>query len=351
MSYPLGISAAQPPLSGSSTPAFRPRLTYAITPPSQSTPAERRSAIAAAQSARVLSLPVDALLVYDVQDEAARNGDPRPFSFAPKVDPLGYAFDELKIGSLPRVVYRAVAEQGETSLRRWFDELQAHGGLAVLVGAPSRRAVTSLTLAQAFSLCREHAPGLAFGGVVIPERHHTSGTEDARVWAKLQQGCSFFVSQTVWSVSATKRLLNDLRIRAEQEGGSAPHILLTFSPCGSPQTLEFMAWLGVALPDAVKRELLAAKDMLTRSIELAVEAFREIRAFAAEQGLTVGCNVESVSSRAAEVEAAVELVRRVDQLDPRPGSTARWLALDVRDEAAPIDSARGLRAFGSQRGF
>ncbi len=123
-----------------------------------------------------------------------------------------------------------------------------------------------------------------------------------------------FVSQTVWSVSATKRLLLDLRVRAELEGSRAPHILLTFSPCGSPQTLQFMEWLDVALPEPVKRELLSANDMLIRSIELASEAFAEIRAFAAEQGLTVGCNVESVSSRAAEVEASVELVRRVDQL-------------------------------------
>jgi len=157
---------------------------------------------------------------------------------------------------------------------------------------------------------------LAFGGVVIPERHRTLGTEDARVWAKVQQGCRFFVSQTIWSVSATKRLLRDLRVRAELEGGNAPHILLTFSPCGSPQTLEFTEWLGVSVPDSLKRELLSAKDMFMRSIELASEAFAEICMFAAEQGLTVGCNVESVSSRSAEIEASVELVRRIDALAP-----------------------------------
>jgi len=305
-------------LRSSSAAPFRPRLTYAITPPNQTTPEARRRAIAAAQSARVSALPVDALLVYDVQDEAARNGDPRPFGFVPKVDPLSYAFDDLQVGALPRVVYRAVAEQGESSLCRWLDELQAHGGHAVLVGAPSRHTPASLTLPQAYSLCRRHAPGLAFGGVVIPERHQTSGAEDARVWAKFEQGCGFFVSQTIWSVSVTKRLLLDLRVRAEQEGGCVPHLLLTFSACGSAQTLQFIEWLGVALPASVKQELLSAKDMFTRSIELASEAFGEIRAFATEQGLSVGCNVESVSSRAAEIEASVELVRRVDALEPRP---------------------------------
>lgn len=318
MSLRPSIPTARGAAGSSSTPDFRPRLTYAVAPPNQTTPEERRRAIAAAQSACISALPLDALLVYDVQDEAARNGSPRPFSFTPKVDPLTYAFDALEVGSLPRVVYRAVAEQVEPELCQWLDRLQAQGGLAVLVGAPSRHMTSSLTLPQAYSLCRSHAPGLAFGGVVIPERHEAAGAEDERVWAKLQQGCRFFVSQTVWSVSATKRLLFDLRLRAELEGGQAPPILLTFSPCGSAQTLQFMEWLGVLLPDQVKRDLLSAPDMLKRSVELATEAFAEIRAFAATHDLSVGCNVESVSSRAAEVEASVELVHRIDRLDPRP---------------------------------
>ena len=299
-----------------STP-FRPRLTYAISPPNQATPLERRRAIAAAQSQRISSLPIDALLVYDVQDEASRNGNPRPFAFLPKVDPLSYALDELAVGALPRVVYRAVARQDPATLRRWLDKLQARGGLAVLVGAPSRDTPASLTLPQALSLCQAHAPELPVGGVIIPERHQASGTEDARAWRKVQQGCRFFVSQTVWSVGATLRLLRDLRQRFNAEGAPVPPILLTFSPCGSAQTLDFLEWLGVEVPQALKRELLSASDMFERSIELAVDAYAQVRALAAEQGLTVGCNVESVSSRAVEIDASVELVRRIHELDLR----------------------------------
>jgi hypothetical protein len=132
----------------------------------------------------------------------------------------------------------------------------------------------------------------------------------------MQQGCRFFVSQTVWSVSRTKELLRDLRVRAELEGVDVPPILLTFSPCGSPQTLQFQEWLGVEVPPEVKRELLSAPDMLARSIQLATEAFAEARAFARAQGLTVGCNVESVCSRAVEVEASAELVHSIARLEP-----------------------------------
>jgi hypothetical protein len=130
----------------------------------------------------------------------------------------------------------------------------------------------------------------------------------------LRQGCGFFVSQTVWSASATKRLLRDLRLRADRERTNVPPILLTFSPCGSPQTLQFLEWLGVEVPPATKRELLSARDMLGRSIELATETFADVRRFGAEHGISIGCNVESVSSRASEVEAATELVRRVERL-------------------------------------
>ncbi|HTQ07592.1 MAG TPA: hypothetical protein VMI54_27235, partial [Polyangiaceae bacterium] len=290
---------------------FVPRLTYAIAPPSRAAPLERRRAIARIQSARIASLPIDALLVYDVQDEAGRNGRPRPFAFSPKIDPLTYAFDELETGSLPRVVYRAVAGQSEQAFRRWLDRLEERGGLAVLVGAPSRTTTSRFTLPQAYALSRKHAPALRLGGVIIPERHERSGTEDVRVWEKMEQGCGFFVSQTVWSVSSTQRLLRDLRLRADTARGRVPPLLFTFSPCGSRQTLEFLEWLGVDVPSPVRCDLLSAKDMLARSVELAADAYAEISAFAAGLGLTIGCNVESVSTRTAEVEASLELLRRV----------------------------------------
>jgi hypothetical protein len=312
------FATASSPAASPAPAELQMRLTYAITPPNRTTSLERRLALAAAQSERVASLPIDALLVYDVQDEATRNGNPRPFSFVPKVDPLSYAFDELQVGGLPRVVYRAVSGQGEASLRAWLGTLHAHGGHAVLVGAPSRDASASLTLPRALSVCRKHTPQVRVGGVLIAERHTTSGDEDARAWAKLQQGCSFFVSQTVWSVSATKRLLHALRLRAEREGEDVPPILFTSSPCGSAQTLQFLQWLGVDVPPSIQRELLSARDMLARSIELATEVFAELSAFASAQGLKLGCNVESVSTRASEIDASVELVRSIARLERDP---------------------------------
>ncbi len=299
---------------------FRPRLTYAITPPSQATPSERRAQIAARTSALALSLPIDALLVYDVQDEAARNPRRRPFPFAPKVDSLGYAQDALELGALPLVVYRAVSHLDERALCAWLRRLAERGGRAVFVGAPTREATGSLPLGKAYELARRHEPLLDVGGVVIPERHAASGQEVARVWDKASRGCRFFVSQTVWSVRAAERLIIDGARRSEAEGVAMPPLLFTVSPCGSPETLEFLTWLGVDVPPHVRRELLSAPDMLRRSIELSAETYAKVRAVATAHGMSVGCNVESVSSRPAEVAASVELLHRIRQLDSVPAS-------------------------------
>jgi len=86
----------------------------------------------------------------------------------------------------------------------------------------------------------------------------------------------------------------------------------------------------VELPAAVTRELLSAPDMLQRSIELAADTFAEVHGFAQELGFNVGCNVESVSSRAEEVEASVDLVYRIDEL--------------LRREAGHVEAVAALRS-------
>lgn len=302
---------------GSSSELAQTCLTYALTPPNRAAPLERRRAIAAAQSARIRALPVDALIVYDVQDEQARNRAPRPFPFALKMDPLTYAYEELDVGDLPRIVYRSVSDQSPASLSNWLSVLTACGGRTVLVGAPSGKLRPQLTLPEALALCRAHVPQLAMGGVVIPERHLTTGNEDRRVWDKVHAGCQFFVSQTVWNVDAAKLLLHALKARADRLEKPPPPILITLSPCGSLQTLAFLEWLGVNVPREVRQQLTDAAHMLERSVALAEHVFQQLYVFGRERGLVIGCNVESVSSRAVEIDAAAELVHRIHALQRR----------------------------------
>ena len=289
-------------------------LTYGITPPKLSTPEARRQEIAQLQSERIAQLPIDALIVYDLQDESSRTDAHRPFPFLQAIDPLDYAYGYLQAVPQKKVVYRSVSGLNAAGLVAWLARLHQLGGAAVLVGAPSKAQPVSLRLEDAYRARNNAVPGLPLGGVLIAERHETRGGEDERVLHKVDQGCSFFISQAVYSVTASKNLLSDLYYRCQEAGRELPPVLVTLSPCGSKKTLEFMAWLGVSVPRWLQNELLHAHDILEKSLELLLTGFAELCEFAAEKGFSLGCNVESVSLHKAEIEASVELVQRIATL-------------------------------------
>src|SRR5690606_13584226 len=99
------------------------RLTYGITPPKVSYSEERRRHTAALQSARIAALPVDAVVVYDLQDESSRTDAKRPFPFLRAIDPLSYAYEYL--GDVPqqKIVYRSVSAMTREELLAWLGRL------------------------------------------------------------------------------------------------------------------------------------------------------------------------------------------------------------------------------------
>ncbi len=291
-----------------------PRLTYGITPPKHSLSAEQRETLARRQTQRIAELPIDALVVYDLQDESSRTQVPRPFPFLQTVDPLEYATEDLAELSVPKVVYRSVSQLDAAGLGRWMRALRAQGGATVFVGAPSRDAKRSLRLSEAQALRGAEAPDLQLGGVVIAERHRQRGGEDERVLHKRARGCSFFISQAVYDVTATKDLLSDLYFRCQAAGQPMPHLLVTLCPCGSTKTLEFLAWLGIDVPRWIQNELHNAGDPLQTSVDTCIATFRELWQFAADKGFSLGCNVESVSVRKAEIDASVAMIHQVARI-------------------------------------
>lgn len=182
--------------------------------------------------------------------------------------------------------------------------------LSVLVGAPSAlQRPLGLDLAGAYRLVKERCPRLILGGIAIAERHGLKGNEHERLMTKTAQGCQFFVTQAIYDASTSKSLLSDYALRLNAEGQSPVPVILTFAPCGSVKTLEFMKWLGISFPRWLENELKYSGDVLERSIRLCEQLFTDILDYAQEKRLPVGINVESISIRRAEVEASVELFR------------------------------------------
>jgi 5,10-methylenetetrahydrofolate reductase len=286
---------------------------YGFAPPKQATPSDELEAIVAQQSTRLRALPVDGLIVYDIQDETDRVSTPRPFPFLPTLNPEVYAHEHLGGLAVPKIVYRCVNRDTPDGFVRWLENVNAAATpqISVFVGAPSNRSHTGLSLTDAYALAREHAPNLLLGGIAIAERHTRRLDEHERILAKMERGCRFFVTQAVYDVTSTKSLLSDYSLAVREKGGVPLPIILTFSPCGSLKTLSFMKWLGVAFPRWLENELRFATDPLAKSLVLCERIFAEVWDYARDKDIPLGVNVESVSIRKAEIEASVELLQRL----------------------------------------
>ncbi len=286
---------------------------YGIAPPKLATDSERVREIAAQQMARLRMLAPDGLVVYDIQDEPGPSGQARPFPFLPTIDPEVYAYDALADLAIPKIVYRCVGALTREVFANWIDRVRASADrrLGVFVGAPRGRPPSpGLPLAEAYALARA-APNLVIGGIAIAERHVAKEDEHERMLAKQDRGCRFFITQSVYDADSTKSLLSDYDLLMRTSGRSPAPFVLTFSPCGSVRTLEFMKWLGISFPRWLENELRHSADTLERSIDLCESVFTDVLEYAREKQLPIGINVESVSIRKSEIDASVELYQRL----------------------------------------
>ncbi|HEX3853770.1 MAG TPA: hypothetical protein VHW01_22550 [Polyangiaceae bacterium] len=286
---------------------------YGIAPPKLASDPDRLLEIAAQQVARLRVLAPDGLVIYDIQDEPGRSGRARPFPFLPIVDPEVYAHDALAELTTPKIVYRCVGAQPREVFSGWLDKVRLATGrhLGVFVGAPGVVSHSAgLPLTEAYALARA-APNLVLGGIAIAERHLAKQNEHQRMLAKQDHGCRFFITQSVYDAASTKSLLSDYALSLQVSGRPPAPIILTFSPCGSLRTLEFMKWLGISFPRWLENELRHSADTLQRSVDLCESVFSDVQDYAREKHLPIGINVESVSIRKSEIDASMELYRRL----------------------------------------
>jgi len=284
---------------------------YAITPPRQSTPAERLPEIAKATIERLARLDIDGLVLYDIDDESSRNPAERPFPFSPTVDPSEYRAHYLQAWQRPVIVYRAVGKYRREDLRNWISEQDPLRTLTVIVGAASSGVAPAVSLARAQAMGADLNPDLLLGGVAIPERHSRRENEHLRLIAKQQVGCRFFVTQIVYDLNAAKNLVSDYRYECESRGLDPVPLVFTVSVCGSMKTLEFLRWLGVDVPRWIENDLRHATNPLAASLEQAATTAVELIDYCRRLGVPFGLNVESVSIRREEIEASVELAAQL----------------------------------------
>jgi len=286
-------------------------LSYGLTPPRAAHDRDKLVEIAQRQRAQIRALPVDAVVLYDLQDESSRDASPRPFAFLPTLDPSAYARDYLGDPERDVIVYRAVANHEEAEFAAWLSAADSAAVPAAVsfVGSPARthQPGQRLDLRRAYRLYSERCKRLLLGGIAIAERHTKKRDEHLRMLDKQAQGCSFFVSQAVYDLNSSELMLADLAREAAVRGLRPAPVLLTITPCGTEKALQFMKWLGISFDSELERRLLGSRDMLAESVAICQQLIVAV-ASRRDGPVPLGINVESVSIRRADIDAAVALV-------------------------------------------
>jgi hypothetical protein len=278
-------------------------LLYGTTPPRLGTPAADVAAAAEKLAARIAALPLDALVVYDIQDETGRTDLARPFPFIATVDPRDYA----RLFRLPTIVYKALGRMDEAQWRAWLGASKGNLEFLSIVGRPTAGVRYPLSLSRAIRIAAAHDAGFTVGGVVITERHTAERSEAARLLAKSIEGCSYFISQTVYHAPPTLRLLADYLRDCRGAGVEPRRIVLSFAPCGREKTLAFLRWLGVNVSGETANAILGAPRPLAKSIEICRDNLRRVLDGGYAGELPLGVSVESVSINRDEIDASVDL--------------------------------------------
>ena len=286
-------------------------LLYGLTPPKSKTEPERVKEIAEKTMARLYNLDIDALVVYDVQDESARTPVERPFPFLSALDPFDFAREHLSSLQIPKIIYRPASKFTQTELTNWVDEVVANDFSLVFVGVPSPDFQPITTLPEAYQIWNKHKESSVIGAIMIPERHAVLKDEDKRMLDKMSSGVSYFVSQCVFNVGYAKAVVDDLTSTCSTQNLPLPTLIFTLTACGSAKTLHFMEWLGIHVPEELKAELLASENILAKSVEVCLQIADNLIDYCSAKNIPFGFNIESVAIRKEEIEASVEMVNTI----------------------------------------
>jgi hypothetical protein len=290
-------------------------LLYGITPPKIQTAPERVGEIATKTINDLGNLDIDALIVYDVQDESARTDIERPFPFTTALDPFKYASQHLQELKVPKIIYRPAGKYTSEELSQWLQNLKTNRFYPIFVGLPSPDYVVKTSLKEAYQIWKDqHGEHSVIGAITIPERHAVLNDEDVRVMDKVDCGVSYFISQCIFNVDYTKKMLEDLVDAFKRKNQELPTIIFTLTICGSVKTLHFMEWLGIHIPEDIKHDLKLSEDPVKHSVDLATSFAKDLIQYCQEKSIPFGFNIESVAIRRVEIEASLDLLNAVSQL-------------------------------------
>lgn len=308
-------------------------LLYGITPPKSGTAPEKVEAIAAKTLERLYGLDIDALVVYDVQDESARTSEERPFPFASALDPFEFATTHLTALAVPKIIYRPAGKFTQEELTVWLQNLTDNKFHPVFVGLPAPDYKVKTSLKEAYEIWSKHKEHSVIGAVTIPERHATLKDEDIRILDKMESGVSYFISQCIFNIEYARQTLEALAATCKNKEKELPTIIFTLTVCGSVKTLHFMEWLGIHIPDSLKEELMTTDNTVEKSVQIALDIAQELINYCSENAIPFGFNIESVAIRKEEIDASIFLVNKIGEMLEAKGIRKGTIKVPVEIQA------------------
>ncbi len=218
---------------------------------------------------------MDLIMLTDLVSES-RIGGPKN-DFIPKIDNLLFweSIKQKRPSVIP-IPCKVCVLVPKREFARWVNAAYAKGVRnVVLVGGESDGIrYPGYTVLEAADFIKKRYPDMNVGGITI----FTRPGEAARIVAKKKHGIDFFFSQIIFESSNLKQVLLQLTQLCEAEGIDIPHIYISLAPAGSVKHIEFMQWLGVEFPSAIRDYLISGGEecVMPRTFEIIERTLEEI---------------------------------------------------------------------------
>lgn len=235
------------------------------------------------------------------------------------VEPRSFASALQRRLGVRAILNRITVHHPLPALKAWASETRLGHGIHDLVAVGGERSTEAYPGASVLEALQGLRPGIAKAGghlgvITIPTRRRADLDEPQRLLRKQDAGADFAVSQILCEPRAAAALQADLA-KASPAGRKPLTLFWSLAPVARKRDLDFLEWLGVDVPLAVRKDLLgvAAERRVARSHELNLAiARRLLEAAEAGESAPIGFCVEHVML--SNIEAGIGLVDELRRL-------------------------------------
>lgn len=265
---------------------------------------------------------IDAVNIPEIREEE-QGATQRTKLYIPKMDPWVFAkmLEKASYNHIEVILNHCTVYEPWEEQKKWIESaLRQHkiNALILVGGSSSQTQYPGPSVLEVGKyLQTQYKNEFLCGGITIQTRRYYDQEKDEpfRLYTKSLHGLDFFTSQIIYEPISIKLLLRDYAQVCEERGVAPKRIFLSFAPVTKRKDLEFLRWLGVAVPKTVEMELFKADIGIGwRSIKVAVNILQEILHFMHEENIKVpiGLNIEHITRH--NFELSLELIERLGKL-------------------------------------